>query len=156
MADGVPKNRAIAGARVNRGKLVRHGPVIGSNEQTAKNNFALVGGTKAGRDVPIAPFQLFEKWKIRRRDGYIYPKVCRFCANFSKRHRTAALRAAAATAIERISGYLDVCCAIEAAAARRAAVLWFRLRRPGDIAPYLWQARGDTRAPGLQEQFAQK
>ena len=42
MADGVPKDRAIAGARVDRGKLVRHGPVIGSNEPTAKNNFALV------------------------------------------------------------------------------------------------------------------
>src|SRR6267143_3113623 len=75
--------------------------------------------------------------QLKRRDRYIYPKVCRFCANFSKRHRTAALRAAAATAIERISGYLDVCCAIEAAAARRAAVLWFRLRRPEDSAPYL-------------------
>ena len=28
---------------------------------------------KVGRDVPIAPFQLFERWKIRRRDGDIAP-----------------------------------------------------------------------------------
>ena len=39
MADGMPKDGAIARARVNHWKRVRHGAVIGSNEATAKKNF---------------------------------------------------------------------------------------------------------------------